>query len=140
SALFGESGMSGKDPRAAARWRGWLISVVLHGAAAGLIFLAARASPRTPGGAGLADTRAPDQEITITVWDEPARVGPKEIKPILVNPPAALAPVASMPPLFPVPPTPSAPIPAVTQIPKAASDPNFRPAVHNPPAAPVSPA
>src|SRR5262245_37396789 len=125
--------MIGKDPRAAARWRGWLISVALHGLAAGLIIVAARSSPHAPTGVGLADNRAPDQEVTITVWDEPVKVGPKEIKPILVEPPATLAPVSTLPPLLPVPPTPSPPVPAVAQIPTSASGPAIRPAAHNSP-------
>lgn len=130
--------MSGKDPRAAARWRGWLISVALHGLAAGLIALSVRPGPRAPGG-GLSDTRATDQEITITVWDEPVQVGPKQIKPILIEPPTTLAPADSLPPLRPVPRTPNPPAPAVTQTPSAASNANVRPAAYNPsPSAPAA--
>ena len=134
--------MSGKDPaRAAARWRGWLISVMLHGLAAGLIVLAARTATPTTHGTGLVDNLAPDREISLEVWDEPVKVGPKEIKPILVDPPAALVPVDPVPPLIPIQPTPNPPTPAIAQVPKAASDPNVAPAAHSPPPPkPVPPA
>src|SRR5215468_4090029 len=123
--------MTGKDRAvAAARWRGWLISVAIHGAVAGLIVLAARTATQSPKGSGLVDTRAPDREVSVVILDEPIRVGPKQIKPILVDPPAV---IDTMPLLRPVPPTPAPSVAVAPQPAKSLQD------SHNPPPAPPAP-
>jgi hypothetical protein len=125
--------MTGKDPARAAKWRGWLISVALHAAAAGLIALAARTATKpATGSTGFADNLAPGREISLVVLDdEPVRAGPKSIKPILVDTAPPLAAADPLPPLLPVPSTPQAA--PFAPVPKAMPGPGVRPPVYNPP-------
>src|SRR5262245_53959388 len=126
--------MSGTaSPRSAARWQGWLLSVLLHAAVAGLIVLAARSAPGPSPGA-VEDTRRPDKDVTITLWDEPIEIVPKKITPIVVDPTVATNVIPLLQPISPAPPPttppppstpPSAP-PAVAQGPAAIPDPGLR--------------
>jgi hypothetical protein len=111
----------------ASRWRGFLISAVIHALAASLIFLAVRNTHVTSKGTGFQDTLAPDTEVTITMWDEPAHIGPINIKPILIEPSGpkvadTLPLLKPIDPISPIVPQPVAPM----------ADPNIRPADYAP--------
>jgi hypothetical protein len=132
--------MTGKDRSFSdARWQGFLISVTLHALAAGLIFFAARTTGTAPVGTGLRDTIAQNVDVTITVWDEPVRRGPIDIKPTVAEPLARTV-IETTPPLTPIIPAPPIPPkPAAARLTKPAPGSDVSPAAYTPSPPPPQP-